>query len=174
MAKTVKTGTTTNYIQHYAQGIEYNSASGLNRRVEAIYHGEGRFFNTNTGTTNPTYRTEYSIKDHLDDRPVLTARQKSSATKALDREGTATNRIAASTKSLVDRQIFAKTSPQIFHKEGTATNRIAASTKALGDRRIFSRTSPQIFHKEGTATNRIAATIDALGEGQIFVGLLIK
>ena len=65
MAKTVKTGTTTNYIQHYAQGIEYNSASGINRRVEAIYHGEGRFFNTNTGTTTPTYRTEYSIKDHL-------------------------------------------------------------------------------------------------------------
>ena len=65
MAKTVKTGTTTNYIQHYAAGIEYNSASGINRRVEAIYHGEGRFFNTNTGTTTPIYRTEFSIKDHL-------------------------------------------------------------------------------------------------------------
>ncbi|MBK8110456.1 MAG: hypothetical protein IPK46_09070 [Saprospiraceae bacterium] len=65
LAKTVKTETTTNYIQHYAQGIEYNSASGTNRRVEAIYHGEGRFFNTNTGTTTPTYRTEFSIKDHL-------------------------------------------------------------------------------------------------------------
>ncbi len=102
MAKTVKTGTTTNYIQHYAGGIEYNSVSGINRRVEAIYHGEGRFFNTNTGTTTPTYRTEYSIKDHLDDRPVLPARQKSSATKALDREGTATNRIAASTNILGD------------------------------------------------------------------------
>ena len=146
MAKTVKTGTTTTYIQHYAQGIEYNSASGTNRRVEAIYYGEGRFFNTNTGTTTPIYRTEFSIKDHLgnarvtftnlnangkidvtnsaatneiiqenhyyafgiahegpwimNDRPVLPARQKSSATKALDREGPATNGIAASTNLL--------------------------------------------------------------------------
>ncbi|MBK8701526.1 MAG: hypothetical protein IPN29_19050 [Saprospiraceae bacterium] len=65
LAKTVKTGSTINYIQHYVGGIEYNSASGLNRRVEAIYHGEGRFFNTNTGTTAPSYRTEFSIKDHL-------------------------------------------------------------------------------------------------------------
>ncbi|HRC67601.1 MAG: hypothetical protein U0V54_00040 [Saprospiraceae bacterium] len=148
LAKTVKTGATINYIQHYVGGIEYNSASGLNRRVEAIYHGEGRFFNTNTGTTTPTYRTEFSIKDHLgnarvtftdldangkidvtnnattneinqenhyyafgmahegpwmmNDRLILPARQKSSATKALDREGTATNRIAASRNLLWD------------------------------------------------------------------------
>lgn len=67
LAKTVKTGLTTNSIQHYLGGIEYNSASGINRRVEAIYNAEGRFFNTNTGTTTPTYRTEYTIKDHFDD-----------------------------------------------------------------------------------------------------------
>ena len=65
LSKTVKTNTTTNSIQHYLGGIEYNSASGINRRVEAIYHAEGRFFNTNTGTTTPTYRNEYTIKDHL-------------------------------------------------------------------------------------------------------------
>ncbi|MFZ1787921.1 MAG: RHS repeat-associated core domain-containing protein [Saprospiraceae bacterium] len=65
LQKTVKTGASTNSIQHYMGGIEYNSASGTNRRVEAIYHSEGRFFNTNTGTTTPTYRTEYTIKDHL-------------------------------------------------------------------------------------------------------------
>ena len=147
MAKTVKTGTTTNYIQHYAAGIEYNSASGINRRGEAIYHGEGRFFNTNTGTTTPTYRTEYSIKDHLDDRPVLPARQKSSASKALDREGTATYLIAASTKSLWDGQMTAMTSPSLVYREGTATNRIAASTKALGDRQIYGKTSNHILYR---------------------------
>jgi len=54
-------------------GIEYNSASGTNRRVEAIYHSEGRFFNTNTGTTTPTYRTEYTIKDHLGNARVTFA-----------------------------------------------------------------------------------------------------
>ena len=59
--------TTTKSIQNYLVGIEYNSASDNNHRVEAIYHGEGRFFNTNTSTTTPTYRTEYTIKDHFDD-----------------------------------------------------------------------------------------------------------
>ena len=69
----MKTGLTTNSIQHYLGGIEYNSASGNNRRVEAIYHAEGRFFNTNTGTTTPTYRTEYTIKDHLGNARVTFA-----------------------------------------------------------------------------------------------------
>ncbi|MFZ1787928.1 MAG: RHS repeat-associated core domain-containing protein [Saprospiraceae bacterium] len=73
LAKTVKTGVTTNSIQHYLGGIEYNSASGSNRRVEAIYHAEGRFFNTNTGITTPTYRTEYTIKDHLGNARVTFA-----------------------------------------------------------------------------------------------------
>lgn len=73
LAKTVKTGATTNSIQHYMDGIEYNSASGSNRRVEAIYHAEGRFFNTNSGTTTPTFRTEYTIKDHLGNARVTFA-----------------------------------------------------------------------------------------------------
>ncbi|MBK8390112.1 MAG: hypothetical protein IPL23_12865 [Saprospiraceae bacterium] len=49
----------TNSIQHYMIGVEYNSASGINRRVEVIYHAEGRFFNTNTGTT-----TDVSLRVH--------------------------------------------------------------------------------------------------------------
>jgi hypothetical protein len=64
LSKTVKTGTTTNLIQDYVSEVEYNSPSGINRKIEAIYHAEGRYFNTST-TTRPTWRIEYSIKDHL-------------------------------------------------------------------------------------------------------------
>ena len=67
----------------------------------------------------------------MDDRPVLPARQKSSATKALDREGTATNRIAASTNSLGKGQILTISCKPKVDREGTATNRIAASTNFL-------------------------------------------
>lgn len=73
LQKKVLTGVTVNSIQHYIGGIEYNSASGTNRRVESIFHSEGRFFNTNTGTTTPTYRTEYTIKDHLGNARVTFA-----------------------------------------------------------------------------------------------------
>jgi RHS repeat-associated protein len=64
LSKTVKTGSTTNSIQDYVMGIEYNKLGAAARRIEAVYHAEGRYFNTST-TTTPTWRTEYSIKDHL-------------------------------------------------------------------------------------------------------------
>jgi hypothetical protein len=51
LSKTVKTGATINYIQDYIGGIEYNSPSGLNRKIEAIYHSEGRYFNTSATST---------------------------------------------------------------------------------------------------------------------------
>jgi len=45
-------------------GVEYNKLGTAARKIEAIYHAEGRYFNTST-TTTPAWRTEYSIKDHL-------------------------------------------------------------------------------------------------------------
>lgn len=64
LSKTVKTGTTINSIQDYVMGIEYNKLGTATRKPEAVYHTEGRFFNTST-TSTPSWRTEYSIKDHL-------------------------------------------------------------------------------------------------------------
>jgi len=64
LSKTVKTGATVNSIQDYVMGVEYNKLGTAARKIEAIYHAEGRYFNTST-TTTPAWRTEYSIKDHL-------------------------------------------------------------------------------------------------------------
>jgi RHS repeat-associated protein len=55
---------TSQSIQDYVMGIEYNKLGTASRRIEAVYHAEGRYFNTST-TTTPSWRTEYSIKDHL-------------------------------------------------------------------------------------------------------------
>jgi RHS repeat-associated protein len=64
LSKTVKTGATINSIQDYVMGVEYNKLGTAARRIESIYHSEGRYFNT-SATSTPTWRTEYSIKDHL-------------------------------------------------------------------------------------------------------------
>ena len=64
LSKTVKTGSTVNYIQDYVGGIEYNSPSGINRKIESIFHAEGRYYNT-SATMTPIFRKEYTIKDHL-------------------------------------------------------------------------------------------------------------
>jgi len=47
-------------------GVEYNKLGTAARKIESIYHAEGRYFNT-SATATPIWRTEYSIKDHLDD-----------------------------------------------------------------------------------------------------------
>jgi len=47
-------------------GVEYNKLGVAARKIEAIYHAEGRYFNTSV-TTTPSWRTEYSIKDHFED-----------------------------------------------------------------------------------------------------------
>jgi RHS repeat-associated protein len=61
--------TTTSEIQHYLDGIEYKQQVGTsNYRLEAIYHPEGRIYNTNiTDLTNTAIalRHEFCIKDHL-------------------------------------------------------------------------------------------------------------
>ncbi|HOY19142.1 MAG TPA: DUF6443 domain-containing protein [Haliscomenobacter sp.] len=68
LRKTVKQGSTTLYIQNYLGGIEYNSA-----RLEAVFHAEGRVYNTNVGTGSSTLalRYEYAIRDHLGNTRIL-------------------------------------------------------------------------------------------------------
>jgi len=64
LSKTVQTGATINSVQDYVMGVEYNKLGTAARKIESIYHAEGRYFNTST-TATPSWRTEYSIKDHL-------------------------------------------------------------------------------------------------------------
>jgi len=64
LSKTVKTGATINSIQDYVMGVEYNKLGTEARKIESVYHSEGRYFNTST-TSTTAWRTEYSIKDHL-------------------------------------------------------------------------------------------------------------
>jgi RHS repeat-associated protein len=65
--KTVKVGSTTQYEHYYLPGgIEYRKTGTGNNRIEAIYHAEGRYFNTNVDASDsPTWQKEYTLKDHL-------------------------------------------------------------------------------------------------------------
>jgi RHS repeat-associated protein len=66
LRKTVKDAGSLVYTQDYVGGIEYRTTLALSLSLESIGHGEGRVFNTNTGTTSAdALRYEYSIKDHL-------------------------------------------------------------------------------------------------------------
>jgi len=54
------------YEQDYIGGIEYRKVGTNSKRVETIYHNEGRFYNLNVETNNTlNWRKEYSIHDHL-------------------------------------------------------------------------------------------------------------
>ncbi|MFZ1787926.1 MAG: hypothetical protein WAT92_06435 [Saprospiraceae bacterium] len=63
LRKIVKTGVNTNAVKDYVAGIEYDTIPG-SRIIESIYHSEGRYYN-HTGTVTPTWRLEYSLRDHL-------------------------------------------------------------------------------------------------------------
>jgi RHS repeat-associated protein len=66
LRKTVTDNGTVQYVQNYVGGIEYRTNSTVSLSLESIYHGEGRVFNTNTGTiTADALRYEYAIRDHL-------------------------------------------------------------------------------------------------------------
>ena len=66
LRKTVTNNSIVQYTQDYLSGIEYRTNSSATLSLESIYHGEGRVFNTNTGTINAdALRYEYSIRDHL-------------------------------------------------------------------------------------------------------------
>lgn len=66
LRKTVTDNGTVQYVQNYVGGIEYRTNSTVSLSLESVYHGEGRVFNTNTGTTSAdALRYEYAIRDHL-------------------------------------------------------------------------------------------------------------
>jgi uncharacterized protein RhaS with RHS repeats len=61
LKKKASSNGTTYTIQDYVAGIEYNSSSTASTpKVEAIYHSEGRLYNTSSSAT-PTWRIEYNI-----------------------------------------------------------------------------------------------------------------
>jgi Domain of unknown function (DUF6443) len=68
LTKLVKNGTTLLYRMDYIGGFEYSTTPSLARRLESIYHSEGRVFNTNVSAalgTLEALRYEYTLKDHL-------------------------------------------------------------------------------------------------------------
>jgi RHS repeat-associated protein len=67
LRKTVKVGATVQYIQDYLPGgIEYRQTGTGVKRVESVFHAEGRYYNTNVDVSSTiSWRKEYNFKDHL-------------------------------------------------------------------------------------------------------------
>lgn len=62
------------YEQDYAGGIEYRKVGINSKRVETIYHNEGRFYNLNVETSNTlNWRKEYALRDHLGNTRLMFA-----------------------------------------------------------------------------------------------------
>ncbi len=77
LRKTVRTNGTVTYVQDYlAGGIEYRQNGVGTKRVESVFHPEGRYFNVNAEVSSTiSWRREYNIKDHLGNtRVVITDR----------------------------------------------------------------------------------------------------
>ena len=89
LRKTVKVGATVQYVQDYLPGsIEYRQTGAGVKRVESVFHAEGRYYNTNVDASSTiAWRKEYNFKDHLGNtRLVLTDRN---ANGVVDITGTA-------------------------------------------------------------------------------------
>ena len=89
LRKTVKVGATVQYIQDYLPGgIEYRQTGTGVKRVESVFHAEGRYYNTNVDVSSTlAWRKEYNFKDHLGNtRLVFTDRN---ANGVVDITGTA-------------------------------------------------------------------------------------
>jgi RHS repeat-associated protein len=73
LRKTVKVGATVQYVQDYLSGgIEYRQNGTGVKRVESVFHVEGRYYNTNVDASNTlAWRREYNIKDHLGNTRVV-------------------------------------------------------------------------------------------------------
>ncbi len=73
LRKTVKVGATVQYVQDYLSGgIEYRQNGIGVKRVESVFHIEGRYYNTNVDASNTlSWRREYNIKDHLGNTRVV-------------------------------------------------------------------------------------------------------
>ncbi|WP_353484765.1 RHS repeat-associated core domain-containing protein [Haliscomenobacter sp.] len=89
LRKTVKVAATVQYIQDYLPGgIEYRQTGTGVKRVESVFHAEGRYYNTNVDVSSTlAWRKEYNMKDHLGNtRLVFTDRN---ANGVVDITGTA-------------------------------------------------------------------------------------
>jgi RHS repeat-associated protein len=89
LRKTVKVGATVQYIQDYLPGgIEYRQTGTGVKRIESVFHAEGRYYNTNVDVSSTiSWRKEYNFKDHLGNtRLVFTDRN---ANGVVDITGTA-------------------------------------------------------------------------------------
>ncbi len=66
LRKTVKVSGVVQYVQDYIDGIEYRQTGAGVKRIESIFHAEGRYYNTNVDVSNTVaWRKEYNFKDHL-------------------------------------------------------------------------------------------------------------
>ncbi|AEE49135.1 RHS repeat domain-containing protein [Haliscomenobacter hydrossis] len=66
LRKIVKVGATVQYEQDYLGGLEYRKVGTNAKRLEAVYHDEGRWYNLNVEVNNTlSIRYEYSLRDHL-------------------------------------------------------------------------------------------------------------
>lgn len=67
LRKTVKVGATVQYIQDYLPGgIEYRQTGTGVKRVESVFHAEGRFYNTNVDVSSTlAWRKEYNFQDYI-------------------------------------------------------------------------------------------------------------
>jgi RHS repeat-associated protein len=68
LRKTVTTAGAITYIQDYVGNLEWRKQGTDPRRLEALYHDEGRIvpaYSSATATTPSSYAYEYSLRDHL-------------------------------------------------------------------------------------------------------------
>jgi len=66
LRKTVKVGGVVQYVQDYLGGMEYRQTGAGVKRVESVFHDEGRYYNTNVDASNTlSWRREYNFRDHL-------------------------------------------------------------------------------------------------------------
>jgi RHS repeat-associated protein len=68
LRKTVTTAGVVTYIQDYVGNLEWRKQGTNPRRLEALYHDEGRIvpaYSNTTATTPSSYAYEFSMRDHL-------------------------------------------------------------------------------------------------------------
>lgn len=66
LRKIVRQNGVIQYEQDYAGELEYRKNASGSRRVESLYHSEGRYYNLNAETNNTlNWRKEYNLRDHL-------------------------------------------------------------------------------------------------------------
>lgn len=66
LRKIVRQNGVIQYEQDYAGELEYRKNASGSRRVESLYHSEGRYYNLNAETSNTlNWRKEYNLRDHL-------------------------------------------------------------------------------------------------------------